>query len=214
MRKELMKKMRGRPSGISEEKRKKILEISCDLFKRFGSKKVSVDEICRQVGMSRVTFYRYFDDKVAVIIFILKEESQRSAVQVRKILASPESFLKKFESIRQLNLEMEERLGTVFLADLMNHDKDSKILKCFTEMSVERKVQTELFLKLGKKERFLDPHLPMPLLLTMMRMVNAFYFDAEFTELYPNPIERADVMNQFFFYGAKGARLASSSNSS
>ncbi|MCB2200710.1 TetR/AcrR family transcriptional regulator [bacterium] len=46
-----------------EEKRQQFYEAAEPLFERFGFKKTTVEEICRDAGASKRTFYELFNDK-------------------------------------------------------------------------------------------------------------------------------------------------------
>ena len=45
----------------------KIIKTAGEMFFRLGIRSVSIDDICRELGMSKKTFYVYFDSKDALI---------------------------------------------------------------------------------------------------------------------------------------------------
>lgn len=46
-----------------EEKRLDIIQRASLVFMRFGIKSVTLDDLCRELGMSKKTLYKYFEDK-------------------------------------------------------------------------------------------------------------------------------------------------------
>lgn len=52
---------------MSEDQRQHIIKAAGELFFRHGIRSVSIDDICRELGMSKKTFYVYFDSKDALI---------------------------------------------------------------------------------------------------------------------------------------------------
>ncbi|NPA38068.1 MAG: TetR/AcrR family transcriptional regulator [Chlorobi bacterium] len=59
-----------------ENKRKAIIERSWELFRKYGIKSISMDDIAREMGMSKKTLYQIVKDKndlVAGVIEIVKE---------------------------------------------------------------------------------------------------------------------------------------------
>ena len=44
-----------------------IIKVAGELFFRLGIRSVSIDDICRELGMSKKTFYVYFESKDALI---------------------------------------------------------------------------------------------------------------------------------------------------
>ena len=52
---------------MAEEQRRNIIKTAGDLFFRLGIRSVSIDDICREIGMSKKTFYVYFASKDELI---------------------------------------------------------------------------------------------------------------------------------------------------
>ena len=53
------------------KKKLQIVETAKDLFMRYGIRRVTIDEICRTAGASKMTFYKYFSNKIALLKEIL-----------------------------------------------------------------------------------------------------------------------------------------------
>lgn len=54
------------------EQRKHIIKTAGDLFFRLGIRSVSIDDICRELGISKKTFYVYFESKDELIEQLLQ----------------------------------------------------------------------------------------------------------------------------------------------
>lgn len=52
---------------MAEDQRRNIIKTAGDLFFRLGIRSVSIDDICREIGMSKKTFYVYFASKDELI---------------------------------------------------------------------------------------------------------------------------------------------------
>ena len=52
---------------MSEDQRAHIIKTAGELFFRLGIRSVSIDDICRELGMSKKTFYVYFESKDELI---------------------------------------------------------------------------------------------------------------------------------------------------
>lgn len=50
-------------TGVSDAVRKEILNAAIEKMRIVGIRSVSIDDICRQLGMSKKTFYVYFESK-------------------------------------------------------------------------------------------------------------------------------------------------------
>lgn len=53
---------------MSQEKKKEILHNAVDLFQKNGYEKVTVNDIAKASGISKNTFYYYFDSKESLIL--------------------------------------------------------------------------------------------------------------------------------------------------
>jgi AcrR family transcriptional regulator len=52
---------------LSQDQRAHIIKTAGELFFRLGIRSVSIDDICRELGMSKKTFYVYFESKDELI---------------------------------------------------------------------------------------------------------------------------------------------------
>jgi AcrR family transcriptional regulator len=71
--------MRTRSSSVAAapEARERILEAAYDLFSREGIRAVGIDAIIEQSGVARMTLYRHFGSKDALVLAFLERREQR-----------------------------------------------------------------------------------------------------------------------------------------
>src|SRR5713226_3182749 len=55
----------------------RILDAAADLFKTFGLRRTSVDDVARAAAVSRITVYRRFPGKTALVEAVLMREARR-----------------------------------------------------------------------------------------------------------------------------------------
>lgn len=86
-------------------KKEKIIEASRNLFHQFGFKKVSMDEIAKEAGVTKKTIYMYFNSKEELLKYFINEEIKN----MEKIVENVESKnLDIFESVNQAVYELLE----------------------------------------------------------------------------------------------------------
>lgn len=56
-----------------EDQKQQIINKALEQFKQFGIKSVSVDDICRELGMSKKTFYIFFPGKDELVAEVLQK---------------------------------------------------------------------------------------------------------------------------------------------
>ncbi len=57
---------------MSQDQKRNIIKTAGDLFFRLGIRSVSIDDICRELGISKKTFYVYFESKDELIEQLLQ----------------------------------------------------------------------------------------------------------------------------------------------
>ena len=55
-------------------KQEQIIEAARRLFHQFGFKKVSMDEIAKEAGVTKRTIYMYFESKEELLKYFIQEE--------------------------------------------------------------------------------------------------------------------------------------------
>ena len=58
--------------SIVSKKYKDIMSTGKDLFWKYGMKRVTVEEICKEANVSKMTFYKYFGNKYELALAIIK----------------------------------------------------------------------------------------------------------------------------------------------
>ncbi|RKY46233.1 MAG: hypothetical protein DRP91_09295, partial [Candidatus Neomarinimicrobiota bacterium] len=110
-------------SSVSSKKKiDKIVETGKKLFYRYGIKKVSVEEICKEAGISKATFYKYFKNKVDLALFILREIFDNAWKEYCDIVNSNDPFNMKMEKIIKWKGEMMNIFSQDFIKELVNSD--------------------------------------------------------------------------------------------
>ncbi len=56
---------------MSNDQRTQIIQTAGEMFFRLGIRSVSIDDICHELGMSKKTFYVYFESKDALVAQLL-----------------------------------------------------------------------------------------------------------------------------------------------
>lgn len=79
-------------------KETQIIEAARNLFHQYGFKKVSMDEIAKEAGVTKKTIYMYFSSKEELLKYFIQEEILNMEKIVEKIEAKNLEF---FESVNQ-----------------------------------------------------------------------------------------------------------------
>ena len=69
------------------DQRQQIISTAGDMFFRLGIRSVSIDDICRELGISKKTFYVYFPSKDELVAQLLHANVACMASKMEKLLA-------------------------------------------------------------------------------------------------------------------------------
>ena len=119
-------------------KEEQILNAAKKLFTNYGFKKVSIDEIASEAGVTKKTVYTYFSSKEELLKYCIKEELQN----MRKII----------ENVESKKLDFMETVHQV-IYNLLKYKKNCKFLKMlFKESEILKNEQLKDNLKIVDKE--------------------------------------------------------------
>ena len=119
-------------------KGEQILNVAKKLFTNCGFKKVSMDEIASEAGVTKKTVYTYFSSKEELLKYCIKEELQN----MRKII----------ENVESKKLDFMETVHQV-IYNLLKYKKNCKFLKMlFKESEILKNEQLKDNLKIVDKE--------------------------------------------------------------
>lgn len=70
-----------------ESKQQEIINVAREMFGEYGIRSVSVDDICRQVGISKKTLYQYYNNKAELLDSLLTQEMENVKNEALEIKA-------------------------------------------------------------------------------------------------------------------------------
>lgn len=116
---------KNRPS----KKRQAILQTAEQMFRQFGFKRISVEEICREAGASKMTFYKYFSNKTDLVRQIKDGWMEEAFSKFEEIKALDIPFSEKIQTMTQWKMEFSAKISARFLQDVVSLDEDLAELK-------------------------------------------------------------------------------------
>jgi AcrR family transcriptional regulator len=100
---------------VENSKKERIVKAAKLLFARYGFKKTTVEEICREAGIGKGTAYLHFEDKEDILREVVDEFCQTALVRLRSVVggqSSPPKALRSFfhcklQIVQELHVEAE-----------------------------------------------------------------------------------------------------------
>ena len=104
---------------VKSKKHQQIIDTAHDLFWHHGIRRVSVEEICQTAGVSKMTFYKYFKNKIDLVLFILNKTFLEGVAKYKSIMAQDIPYSEKAKEMIHLKLEQTKDISQEMLKDLM-----------------------------------------------------------------------------------------------
>jgi len=185
----------------SNPKRQEILRTGKDLFWKFGFKRVTIEEICKEAGVSKMTYYKYFSNKMELVKILMDEILQDGLIKYRKLMDSDKPYPEKVLGMIELKKEQTHTMSSEFFKDYLQSD-DPEMHAYLEKLSREnfqiflddfRKAQENGDIRKDLKVEFI--------LAVLNRLMDWIQHDTSLMEIYDEPQDLAVEMTRFMFYG-------------
>ena len=180
--------------------KQKIINAAKHLFWKYGFRKVSVEEICKEAKLSKMTFYKFFPNKIELAKRIFEDLADEGLKQYIEIMNSNISIEKKIEKMLILKKEFTKNISKEFIMDFY---KDTKLgLKDFIEKKTnEIQIESLKLFKKGQEEGLFRKEIKPEFYLYMYKKMSEIFFDDELSKIYTTPNEFIMEITMFFVYG-------------
>jgi len=171
-----------------------------ELFWKYGIKKVSIEEICTETPVSKMTFYKFFKNKNKLAEFILEEIINEGFERYEHIMNQDIPYPEKIEQIILLKHESSKDISDEFLKDIFQSEEQGllKIIEASRDKSTNKILND---LKKAQSEGWIRKELNLDFLLYMMNDINNKLFDPKLENMYSNKHDLIMELTNYFFYG-------------
>ena len=187
-------------SNMSNLKRDLILETGKVLFWKFGYKRVTIEEVCKEAGVSKMTYYKYFANKIELVKTIMDNILRVSLDKYKNIMASDLPYPEKVVALIHLKKDQIENMSSEFFKDYLQSG-DPELISYLEQLSGEsmqmfvddfRKAQENGDIRQDLKIEFI--------MYVMNHLVEMAQEDA-LLNIYDEPQDLVMEITNFLFYG-------------
>ena len=133
----------------------KIIEASVTLFFKSGIKAVSMDDVARQVGISKRTLYEYFSSKDVLLVACIDELNNRRVARMEEYISKQSTFFDFMIASTMDSLEFFQTVSPDFLNDLKRFKYDGAREKFSKQLEESRKNLHDL-IEDGKRNGYIE----------------------------------------------------------
>ncbi len=169
---------------MTASKQQTIADTARRLFREHGFSAVSVGSICAEATVSRVTFYKYYSGKNALLQEIVTEQKNRVRAEFENLLARQCSLREAAEAVFVLQRQsFDELYSAAFLRDI-EENTDLELERFFHELNEEKYAFMRGFFHTLQQRRLIQPDLPVELIDLFIRQADILMRHPQLAALY------------------------------
>ncbi len=185
---------------MKNPKRQQIIDTARNLFWKHGFRRVSIEEICREANVSKMTFYKHFKNKDELVRNIIDLITGIAMDKYWEIMDSDIPFIQKVEKSIQLKMESSNDMSREFFDDF-HRNASPELCEHFNKL-VHSNLETiqKDYIKAQKKGDVrpdINPNFILYYLDKLLEMAR----DENLMKMYKSPPDLINELTRFFFYG-------------
>jgi AcrR family transcriptional regulator len=184
--------MRSKTKQKRSKKREQIIETGKNLFLRHGIKRITVEEICKKAGASKMTFYKYFSGKIELVEHIWRNMMTEGYHRLDEINAMDISLPEKIQHMFAWKEQYTANMSDMFIEDILPLEFD---------MMAQYNMRFIQFIVDAQKKGEVRPEIRPEFFMAVLDKLRELAFDEALIKQYPNFLEFNREIKDFFWYG-------------
>lgn len=104
-----------------DQKKMELLERAGIVFMKYGVKSVTMDDLCREIGVSKKTLYKYFEDKTDLVVSIIAAKIEMDKLACTAFTLDAENAIDSLVSISKFVIQQLANINPSVFMDLQKH---------------------------------------------------------------------------------------------
>lgn len=184
----------------NDAKQEQLLTAAKMLFWKHGIRRVSIEEICKEAGVSRMTFYKHFRDKDGIIQAILEGLERDALERYRTVMKSDIPFPEKVKALVRWKSEQTDTLSHDFYHDIHQHAGRS-VIDLMDRMDKDSIRLMEKDIVQARKQGHLRAGIHPKFFVYLLDKMIEMSHDEALIKMYPSPKAMIMELTNFYFYG-------------
>jgi AcrR family transcriptional regulator len=180
------------------KKRERIVETATELFTKHGIRRITVEEICREAGTSKMTFYKYYGNKIELLRHIWQNWFDEGYGKLNEIDSMEISFKEKMELLIEWKMELIKKMSPEFIGEILHaapelaefiHEMRNKNISLFMEFVTKAQERGDM--------RRMHP----AFFMAAMNKIQEILYDEDLARVYPDRLGLIREVHNFLFFG-------------
>ncbi|WMX14439.1 MULTISPECIES: TetR/AcrR family transcriptional regulator [unclassified Aureispira] len=185
---------------LENKKCQAILKTAKELFWKHGVKRVSIQEICKEAKTSKMTFYKFFDNKIDLAKTILDLVFEEGIQEYKAIMEQNIPFAQKVKETLLAKARNSKNISQEFITDIYKNND----LGLLEYIYAKGEVMMDLVLddyEQAQKEGYVRPGIKREFMRYQLLKMREMVLDDALLVHYDSPQELTMELTNFFFYG-------------
>jgi AcrR family transcriptional regulator len=176
----------------------RIIDTATELFTKHGIRRITIEEICRAAGASKMTFYKYFDNKIDLLHHIWERWFGEGYRVLDEIDAMDIPFSEKMQRLIEWKMNLVSSLSSEFLGEVLHASPE--LAAFIGEMKAKNISRFMAFVERAQSRGDMREMRPEFFLAVMNKMQDVVYDDT-LARYYPDRLELIREVHNFLFFG-------------
>lgn len=177
-----------------------IITTSKKLFWKYGFRKVSIEEICKEAQVSKMTFYKFFKNKAELAKSVIDSIMKSSIEQYNEIMNLDIPFSEKIAKQVILKHELTFEISKEFVSDIFTDDKLG-LRQYWEKYANEFSRSIIRDFKAAQDKGWIRQDVNLDFVLFYNKKLMELINDTELNAMYSDYNELIMEMTKMFFYG-------------
>lgn len=185
---------------LTNRKYLNILATARDLFWKHGFKRVSIEELCQKAEVSKMTFYKFFPNKIELAKAVFDNEVQEGLKRFKNLVREDTPAREKIRKLVEMKVEGTNNISKEFLQDFYS-DRELG-LKEYVEKST-REAWTEILrnFKYAQEKGWFRSNMKPELLFYVSQKMGELVTDESLLKMYSSPQELVLELTNLMAFG-------------
>ena len=181
-------------------KKKALIDTAKRLFLRHGFRRVTVEEICREAEVSKMTFYKHFRNKMDLALAFYQESHEHGMEEYRGVMSRDIPFSEKVQLLVQIRLRETKDISKEFVQEMLQH-RQSGLLEFMEKKGKEAIAEMIADFQKAAEKGEIRQHINPLFIAYFFERMQDMIADERLQNLYENEQELLMELTNFFFYG-------------
>ena len=184
---------------------KKLLNMATwKLVLEKGFKATKVQDICKEAGVSKMTFYYYYENKQDIIAEVLQMFFDHAIHSTKSIIKKDLPFHEKIMELVEWKAEFVKSMSREFLNELYNGG--GQYMNMMKDVMQETQTLMYNFYADGKSKGEINRTVDIQVIMFWMNIVSDMMIEGKFNHLFADPNEMYRQTRDLILYGVLGNR--------